>query len=55
MESQALVRCNFGWNGQDNGFYFGGAFDTNAGPVVTRSGTEYNFQYNLEIVYNIRK
>jgi hypothetical protein len=42
------------WNGNANGYYFAGAFDTNAGPVVTR-GTSGHFQYRISIVHNIRK
>ncbi len=55
-ESEHLVRCNFGWEGLDNGYYYAGAFDTNKGPVTTtRSGTPGNYQYKLKMVYNIRK
>lgn len=53
-EYEKLVHCNFGWNGQDNGFYYSKKFDTNVGPVTrktttTKSGTLYYFQYNLKM------
>lgn len=53
-ESDYLVRCNYGWEGKDNGYYYADAFDTNSGPA-TRSGTAGYYQYDIDIVYNIRK
>ncbi len=51
---EQLVHCNYGWSGSDNGYYNTAAFDTNAGPI-TRSveGESYNYQFNLECLYNI--
>ena len=54
---------NFGWNGNDNGYYVPGIFDASDGNgdgvaddlefhSDTR-GTEYNYQYNLRIWPNI--
>ena len=51
---EQLVHCNYGWSGSDNGYYNTAAFDTNTGPI-TRSveGESYNYQFNLECLYNI--
>ncbi len=50
---EQLVHCNWGWNGIDNGYYNNAAFDTNEGPV-TRSGEEYNYQFKLETLYDVK-
>jgi len=50
-----FVRCNVGWGGTDNGWYFNEVFDMDAGPVVPyRSMTENYFQFNLEIIQFIK-
>ena len=54
QEYEHLVHCNFGWAGTDNGFYYSGHFDTNAGPetkstTTTTYGTKYFYQYNLKM------
>ena len=38
-ETEYLVHCNFGWSGSCNGYYYSGIFNTNDGPVVTRTET----------------
>ncbi len=41
--------CNFGWNGDANGYYLGKVFDTVAGPIDTEdgvdSGTKSDYDY----------
>lgn len=50
---QQLLHCCWGWmNGQSNGYYFAGNFDTNHG-LVTRSDQDYYYQYKLDIHTNI--
>ena len=54
VEYEHLVHCNFGWNGLDNGYYYSGTFDTNAGPVTrgsttTTYGESYYYQYYLQM------
>jgi hypothetical protein len=49
---------NFGWNGDDNGYYVPGIFDASDDydddlPSNTRSGEDYNYQFNLEMWTNI--
>ena len=52
-----MVHCNLGWNGNDNGWYYSGVFDTNRVPIPTRSteGTRYDFQFNQQIIPHIAK
>lgn len=47
-EEQKLLHCNWGWNGDDNGYYLPTRFDTNKriDPETTR-GTEGFFQYDI--------
>jgi hypothetical protein len=53
-DEQTLLHCNFGWGGGSNGYYFAGAFDTNAGPEVrVTSGQSGNFQYNIQMIKDI--
>lgn len=63
--------CNFGWDGDGDGYYLSGAFDESSGPAydwegpflrsITNSetglseGTPSNFQYNVTAVTGIRK
>lgn len=52
--TSVLFHCNWGWNGEKNGFYLGNAFDTREGALIYHStesqiGPEkYNFQYKVE-------
>ena len=53
------VHCNLGWGGSCNGYYKSEIFNTNEGAVdlpksSSTSGTEYDYEYNLKIVPNIR-
>jgi hypothetical protein len=42
---------NWGWYGQDNGYYVAGSFNSNASEVAsnTKSGESYNYQYENKI------
>jgi hypothetical protein len=49
---------NFGFHGDDNGYYVPGIFDASDDydddlPSNTRSGEDYNYQFNLEMWTNI--
>lgn len=58
------VHCNLGWSGLDNGYYLDGVFSTNVGAVASDytvnnlarriEGEDYYYQYNLQIITNIR-
>lgn len=63
-EYQTLLHHNFGWNGNDNGYYLSGVFDTENGRLddgeydkslksKTNSGTPYNFQYAMSMIGSI--
>jgi len=47
-----LLHCNWGWNGELNGYYRCRVFNTNNGPVFdkvpTRSNQDPYFRYNLQ-------
>lgn len=63
--------CNFGWDGDGDGYYLSGAFDESSGPAynwegpflhsITNNetgpseGAPSNFQYNVTAVTGIRK
>ena len=55
------VLCNWGWDGDSDGYYLSKTFDINEGPAYsdpssTRSDSERrNYQYNLTAVINIRQ
>ena len=55
------ILCNWGWNGRYDGYYLSEAFDTYSGPDYpynpTRSGVvdAGNYQYNIDVIINIRK
>ncbi|MDR1225879.1 MAG: C10 family peptidase [Prevotellaceae bacterium] len=51
------LRINWGWSGDDNGFYAAGCFDKYATRLNsnTKSSDPDNFQYANEIVPNIRR
>ena len=53
------ILCNFGMNGNHDGYYLSNAFNTNTGPDIpeTRSGevVEGYYQYNIDAFINIRK
>lgn len=50
---QRLVHCNFGWDGDDDGYYISEAFDTHKGPV-TMSGEVGYFQFEFKCLYNVK-
>lgn len=58
--TSSLVHCNWGWPelGID-GYYNDGSFNSNNGPVTRAhtetSGTEGNFQYNIECIIDVYK
>lgn len=67
-ESEWYIMCNWGWNGNQDGYYLGGAFDASKGCVFpdgvasSRSdddfsyeGTKDNYQYQLTAITGIRK
>ncbi|OJU50010.1 MAG: hypothetical protein BGN96_10460 [Bacteroidales bacterium 45-6] len=53
-EYETLVHCNWGWGGQADGFYSSSSFDTNVGPI-TKSGTDYYYQYKIGAITGITK
>ena len=63
FQKKELVHCNFGWGGIDNGYYLSKAFNTVKGPEMRSSespdngtyGEDYNFQYNHQIIKDIRR
>ncbi|WP_300897277.1 C10 family peptidase [uncultured Alistipes sp.] len=53
--SETLVYVNYGWGDDSNGYYNAGVFNTVAGPVTrSQTGTDYNYQYNLTMLYGVR-
>lgn len=47
---ERLVHCNFGWDGNRNGYYYSGRFDTTQNPSTKSSvdhGKDYFYQYLL--------
>lgn len=57
-ETRNLVHVNWGWGGIDDGYYIYSRFDTNSGPVLTKSSTTTGisgyYQYELEMNCGIR-
>lgn len=57
-ETRNFVHINWGWGGQDDGYYFSTRLDTNSGPALTRGTTTYGvdgyYQYKLEMNCGIR-
>lgn len=53
--------CNWGWDGNSNGYYLSGVFDTTNGPVIkdpisgTSTKNDKNYQFKQEMVTGIRK
>lgn len=61
-QTKELVHCNFGWNGNDNGYYLSKAFNTVKGPEMRSSGEvdetygqKYNYQFNHQIIKDIER
>ena len=58
-DNRRLLHCNWGWGGQDDGYYFDGAFNTVEGPEdPTRADTIWEgisryYAYNLEMIAGI--
>lgn len=58
-----LVHVNWGWGGEDNGYYVSGAFNKNNGATASsgtkslkaQEGQDKNYQYNLSIFTNLRR
>ena len=59
-QTRNLVHINWGWGGIDDGYYLSTRFNTNEGPVLTRSvttttyGTSGYYQYQLQMNCGIR-
>lgn len=56
-EDRYFVYCNWGWNGNKDGYYAEAVFDTNAGPVMRTTideGQSHYYRYNLKMITNIR-
>ena len=57
--SHQFVHCNWGWNGNGNGFFYSNVFNASQDPIIddyikkptkeTRSNTPYYFQYDVKI------
>ncbi len=62
-QTKELVHCNLGWDDDTNGYYLSKAFNTVKGAEMKSSqkadcrtyGVKGNFQYNHEIIKEIRK
>lgn len=58
QEYQHLIHCNFGWDGQSNGYYYSGSFDID-NPVIADderrvlTGHTENYQYNKHMITGI--
>ncbi|MDO5608860.1 MAG: C10 family peptidase [Capnocytophaga sp.] len=53
-EYDDLVHCNYGWSGRSDGYYNSTVFTTNAGPVTRKSGQRGNYQFKLEVLYDVK-
>lgn len=55
-ETDNLIHNNWGWDGQSNGFFTAGVFNSNnridESYIMTR-GTDYYYQYKIHLWYNI--
>jgi hypothetical protein len=54
------IHNNWGWNGDRNGYYKSGVFNSNTGPDflsdgTTKSGEAYNYQYEIQMTPYIRR
>lgn len=64
-EKKEFVHCNFGWGGQDNGYYLSKVFDTIRGPemragggrgvILGTHGEKYVYRFNHHIIKGIHK
>lgn len=59
IETDRLLHNNWGWDGQSNGYFTAGVFDSR-NPVqesngTSTRGTDSYFRYKIELWYNIRK
>lgn len=66
-EAYYYILCNWGWSGNDNGYYLSNVFNAAGHPTYDENGTptravEYdgvdvdgNYQYNIEAITGIRK
>ncbi|GHV89022.1 hypothetical protein AGMMS50267_13820 [Spirochaetia bacterium] len=56
LNNSMMVHCNYGWNGQGNGWYVYGLFDTGNKLLVggtDQGGPSYNFSRNVKITIPI--
>lgn len=53
------IRCNWGWNGQYDGYFLSGAFSATSGPSFPDDyngrAQDYNFKYNVTSIVGVRK
>ena len=52
---ERLVHCNFGWDGNRNGYYYSGRFDTTQNPSTKSSvdhGKDYFYQYLYFLLFS---
>lgn len=61
-QTKELVHCNFGWDGNGNGYYLSKAFNPSKGPEMRSTegeneiyGQENFFQFNHQIIKDIKK
>lgn len=56
-ETRSLFHCNWGWSGQNNGYYLAEAFNTIKGPEVRSTsyweGAAGYYRFRLEMIANI--
>jgi hypothetical protein len=63
---EAMERANWGWNGDHNGYFSSGVFNSNLVPYYKSNGTkssefveesdqDYNYQYDIQMPPYIRR
>lgn len=54
-ETEWYPLCNWGWNGDDDGYYLSAVFDPSEGPSFPTSTRSSNLNCDMKILTNIRK
>lgn len=54
-ESEWYPLCNWGWNGSQDGYYLSTVLDPSQGPTFPTSTRSSGYNYNMQIITNIRK
>ncbi len=54
-ETEWYPLCNWGWNGDDDGYYLSTVFDPSKGPSFPTSTRSSNLNCDMKILTNIRK